>query len=544
MREAYDKGAKDLQYKSYALFAVANWMAKHNVGPETVMNLYEQIGYDGVLGEMFEERYSDVVKGMLGLDDRAEHDFFSNLKEAVKGLYPGWDQLTAEAAGFAMPLVSRAAVMRLQSSIGGGGRLRDIRIRLEGIIDALRHDSAMSMKYGTYLKLHEHLTASDNARIEELNQKLDAANAAGDEKAAEDIGNEVKRLEKVRDRRVERHGKFVSSFTEAARQNAEEIVTVPLLTDGQLADDEQYARTPALNSEQASQALVGQNAMLDYAPELAKILYQAEAPLEGEKPSWYRRAAHKIVGLAGAAVTGDMSLAATNPEQWVARDMGLPANVCRALREGSPEFGPPVDKLRLLRMTPHGSAKTARRLQLLTSPTDGLCRRGDESTRPPPSARKVAGTQGPSRRDRRWRLRRPTPGACHLSGGSKDVFTRETQKVVRREGPPDSCRPSFAVQPQLRSFSDGQTQDQFPLAHVAKQERVTRLRSNKSGGGDVREVLRRAGFVDGTLHTPRPKFYEQEQAAVDKAQEQIPLATAAPHRHSTEVSHDATSVSD
>ena len=535
VREAYDKGAKDLQYTSYARFAVANWMAKHNVGPETVMNLYEQMGYDGVLGEMFEERYSDVVKGMLGLDDRAEHDFFSNLKEAVKGLYPGWDQLTAEAVGFAMPLASRAAVMRLQSSIGGGGRLRDIRTRLEGIIDALLHDSAMSMKYGTYLKLHEHLTASDNARIEELNQKLDAANAAGDEKAAEDIGNEVKRLEKVRDRRVERHGKFVSSLPEAARQNAEEIVTVPLLTDGQLADDEQYARTPDLNSEQASQALVGQNAMLDYAPELAKILYQAEAPLEGEKPSWYRRAAHKIVGLAGAAVTGDMSLAATNPEQWVARDMGLPANVCRALKEGfRQEFVRQSEKLRL-------SGMDAARLRenrvgvskLLDLANDGFMSDGETKYTAPAQREKVA--------ELKDRLAAIDAAIAETDAGrvptyqvaSEDVYA-ETQKSFAAKA--RQIMSSYLAVHQLRSFSDGQIKDQA-LAHVAKQNGYE-YSVDKSGEVMFGKFTKDGGFVDGTLHTAS-EFYDRNREAVDKAHEQITLATAdLLTRHLTK-SHDA-----
>lgn len=334
MDEAYRAGRRDLEYKSYARFAVAKWMNKHQVGPETVMNLYNQMGYDGILGEMFEERYSDVVKGMLGLDDRAEHDFWSNLKEAVKGLYPGWDQLTAEAVGFAMPMVTRMGVLRLQSAVGGGGKIRQIREALSAIDDAMRHDTAVQMTYGQYLATHRLLSRRDAREAAALEGKLKEARAAHDEETAAQIEDELKTLTTVTQRREERHQKFVGSLSEQAVSNVDAIITVPLLSNETLADDEKYARAPLINSDQAAEGLAGQTAIVDFAPELARRMYEAEAPLEGETDSWFRKAAHKVVGLAGALVTGDFSLAATNPMHWTARDMGLSDNVLTALKSG------------------------------------------------------------------------------------------------------------------------------------------------------------------------------------------------------------------
>ena len=471
LRKMYDDGVRDLQYKSYARFAVANWMARHQVGPETVMNMYERMGYDGILGEMFEERYSDVVKGMLGLDDRAEHDFFSNLKEAVKGLYPGWDQLTAEAVGFAMPMVTRAGVLRLQSAIGGEGRLRQIRTRLEGIEDALRHDSAVSMKYGTYLAAHDALAKEDAAEIEGLGRKLEAARAAGNESEVRDIEETIAERTKVSRRREERHQKFVGSLADAAKADADSIVNVPLLPNQVLADDAANAETPALTSEQAGASLEGQAAIVDYAPELARVLYDAEAPLEGESESWYRRAAHKIVGLAGAIVSGDMSLAATNPAQWTARDMGLSANVCRALKEG-------------YRQEFRRQAKSIRDARASAAAESG----------------EAAGSFSVSR--------------AEVADAASAAFAPRAKQIMG----------AYLAAHQLRSFSDGRMKDQA-IAHVAKSEGYEYFVAD-DGAVSFAKVDEETGrFVEGA-EVSAADFYESHRELVDETHEKLAVATA------------------
>ena len=471
LKKMYDDGVKDLQYKSYARFAVANWMAKHQIGPETVMNMYEQMGYDGILGEMFEERYSDVVKGMLGLDDRAEHDFFSNLKEAVKGLYPGWDQLTAEAVGFAMPMVTRAATLRLQSAVGGGGKLQEIRARLAGIEDALRHDSVVSMKFGTYLAAHDAMAEQDRKEVAELQARLDEADAAGDKETADSIRSEIETREKVSTRREERHQKFLGTLSDAAKANADSIVNVPLLASQQLASDEVEGRTPALSSEQAGETLEGQAAMVDYAPELARVLYEAEAPLEGEDPSWFRKAAHKIVGLAGAVVSGDMSLAATNPAQWTARDMGLSANVCRALKEGfRAEWRRQADVLR------------------------------DRMAAEAAAAGRGNGSFSPSRKA--------------VTDAAAEAFAGRAKQIMG----------AYLAAHQLRSFSDGRIRDQA-LAHVAKSEGLEHVTAEDGSVSFVR-FDEAAGAFDQDSAVSASDFYESHRDAVDRTAEKLAVATA------------------
>ena len=421
LKELTDAERKDFEYRTFGKFMVADWMARHQLGPETVINMFDRLGYDGVLGEMFEERYSDFAKGLLGWDDRADHDLWSNLKTAVKNLYPGWDQLTAEATAFAMPMVMRAGILRVQSAVfGGGGAVREVRANLEAINDAMRAGTVGAMSPGEYLAEHQRLMerdADEVAGLEEerkrqkkalddavqihvdtvladpdVRERIDTADdsEAYREKVVEDaaaearerlsapggagealaqIDSDIARKRKVMDRRRELHDKFVASLPEAAMDTLEEIV-VPLYTDDDLADDERFHRTPVITAQQANEVLAGQNAMVDYSPRLGRLLVEMESPTDGESPSWWRRAARRLVGVAGALATGDFSLAAANPVQWTARDMGLSRNVVDGLKKNMKDaIGKAREQLENARQ---GAVEEAGRL-------DGEARRAGDS---------------------------------------------------------------------------------------------------------------------------------------------------------------------
>lgn len=418
VKDLTDKERLDFQYKTLGKFMVADWMARHQVGPETVMNMFDRLGYDGVLGEMFEERYSDFAKGLFGWDDRTDHDLWSNVKTAIKNLYPGWDQLTAEAVAFAMPMVLRAGILRVQSAVSGGeGTVRDVRTRLDGIRDAMRVGTVGSMTPGEYLANHERMSRADEERLsglaaererqqtavddavkravdmrvagaqegiaaraeesasrarqdalargasrseadeaansrrewyirtrteavrekftDEETARLNAPGAAGE--ALTQLDADIARARKVADRRRELHEKFWASVPDAAENTVAEIA-VPLYTDDDLADDARFNRTPLITAQQANDVLSAHNAMVDYAPELSRRLVEMESRIEGEDTSWWRRAAHRLVGVAGALATGDFSLAAANPAQWTARDMGLTQNLVDGLKKNMRDY--------------------------------------------------------------------------------------------------------------------------------------------------------------------------------------------------------------
>lgn len=371
VKEAYDKGLEDRLYKNYARYAVAKWMQKHNVGPETVMNFYNRMGYDGVFGEMFEERYSDVVKGLLGLDARADNvkllglvespeeaSFFRNLKEAVKGLYPGWEQLTAEAVGFMAPMASRGIAMRAMSAIGGGGEFAGMRAKLSVMDDAMRHSTVGEMTYSEAEEAFAYADRQERNEVAELAERREQALAAGDEATAKSIQKELDLRGKVQEERERRRSVYLAgaktsleaaakeylersgeeSTPEAmeralAKTTAETIIAVPLDTFGTLSSD-LSGLAPVLSQEEARQVLDAQKAMGDFAGELARKVVEGQLPLEGENENVFRKVARRLVGIAGFMVTGDFSILSANPAQWTARDMGLSKNLVDALSSG------------------------------------------------------------------------------------------------------------------------------------------------------------------------------------------------------------------
>lgn len=344
---AFKQGEKDLQYKTYARYAAAKWMQKHGIGPETAMNLFRQMGYDGVLGEMFEERYSDVVQGLLGMGDRADTvslvpgtespeaaSFLNNVKEAVKGLYPGWDQLTAEAVGFMFPMVTRGLTMRAMSAIGGGGELAQARATLGMLDDAMRHNTVGEMTYSDAEAAFAFAREADAAEVRSLTERLAQARAAGDAVAAEGLERELATRAQVAQRRAERQKVFMDSVDEAAKATAGALIAVPLDTYGTLSSRELADRAPVLTEAEARQVLDSQRALGDFASQLARQIVEGQLPLEGESENMFRKLARRLVGVAGFLATGDFSLTAANAAQWTARDMGLSKKVVDALQTG------------------------------------------------------------------------------------------------------------------------------------------------------------------------------------------------------------------
>ena len=355
-RDAYDNEVKGLAYRNYARFAVANYMAKHNIGPESVMNLYEKMGYDGILGEMFEERYSDIAKGLMGLDDRKTHDFMSNLKEAVKGIYPGFDQLTAEAVGFAMPLVTRAVTMRSISRLGGTGKLSELRERLDAMDDAFRLPNVEEMTPGNFFASNDRVMSDLEKRISDTEKEVAEERAAGNEDAALGLENQLKTMRTEAERRRVRHEKMTglvnaavegekarlekakgSALTteELARINSSLMLNIPMLTEEQYrAGEDEFNRNILPTLDQVDQSVIAQEGLVSFANELAEQLYLMDNPGGNSSVKWLRSAAQKIVGFTGAIVTGDMSLVSANPAKYIARDMGLSKTVCDNLKKG------------------------------------------------------------------------------------------------------------------------------------------------------------------------------------------------------------------
>lgn len=334
---AYEEAKKEGRVKAFARYTLAEWMNKHNVSPQSIMNLYQKMGYDGILGEMFEERYSDVAKGLFGWDERPEEEkgFFENIVQAVKNAYPegGFSQLSAEAVGFAVPMLTRALTMRIASAAGGGGIVEDTKRRLEPYADAMRMDEIVQMKHGTFLTAREYIYAADAEAVQEAEQALNAAKAKEVTNENEVAGLEANLQERklIAERRRARYDEQAKSISEAAQGNLDAMVNVQLWSDQALSATD-YNRRKSYTEEQTRRSLAGRNALVEFAPELGKRLAQFESSFEGEDLPWYRTVAQKLVGFTGGLLTGDFSLMTHNPIQWHAQDYRLSKTVCEQLK--------------------------------------------------------------------------------------------------------------------------------------------------------------------------------------------------------------------
>ena len=334
--KTYDDAVKDLSYKSFARFAVADYMARHGINPTGIMSLYSRMGYDGILGEMFEERYSDVAKGLFNLDEsRWDGEKWWNLdfKQAVKNLYPGFDQLAAEAIGFAVPMVTRGIAMRMAAKAGGQGVINETKNVLSAFRDVTRTDEIFQMPKGDYLRAMDRVMEMSAKEIEDTKARIAQAESSGaDEAQLAGMRANLEQLETVDKLRRERHTKWLT-VDDIAKANADDLVSVTSVSDQRLLGPE-GPRIPVYSSQETEQSAAGRNAMVDYSPKLARTLYEFQSSFEGEGQPWYRWFAQKAIGFAAGLATGDFSAMSGNAVEWHARDYGLSPYLCWQLKSG------------------------------------------------------------------------------------------------------------------------------------------------------------------------------------------------------------------
>ncbi|MBM4043568.1 MAG: hypothetical protein FJ279_00490, partial [Planctomycetes bacterium] len=114
------QAAHDLKYKSFASFVIADKASRLGITPQAVARTFENMGYDGILGEFMEERYSGFLQGLFGLDEKPSRPFLERLAAA-------WDQAIpdstsdafAEIVAFALPAGVRTASAMAYRGLGG-----------------------------------------------------------------------------------------------------------------------------------------------------------------------------------------------------------------------------------------------------------------------------------------------------------------------------------------------------------------------------------------------------------------------------------------
>ena len=364
VREALRDNAMGMTYRSWARYSMANYMARHGFGPEQMTSWLKHAGYDGIVEEMLEERYSDFVKGLFGLDDKSTEfhgfgplvvglekgDILNNVTKAFSNLNPGWDQLTAEAVGFAVPLGVRVAVHNIQRA-AGGSELSRLQAYCDNIREFRGVSNVVEAETGTHVRaareavqsLKDQLrrTAEDGTSsglevdLETLNAKLDAENATPEYRESQTAALR-EQIEDVNQRiaAAEKRAEQLESVAGSAEYNAERIRSYEALDTSERADSPEFRRRGTPTPEQARRGVTAQETLVQGAAEAGRVLAEArDAASEfGKLPLW-RRAIARTTGILGALVTGDISMAQYDPMAWTAEDRGLSSGVVGTLAD-------------------------------------------------------------------------------------------------------------------------------------------------------------------------------------------------------------------
>lgn len=322
VKEANREGLKNMKLHGFMTYYIADFAARHNYDAARVWEKFTQMGYDGVVGEMMEERYSDVVSTLFGLDAE-EKGFWDRVGTAVRRAFlpdGGFKQLTAEACGFAVPMVVRAGVMRTIAAMGTPNDYANHAAWASSVQDALHYGSIQHFQRGDYI-----------AKVAGQAQRLRDAAAAQDEQAnaattdaqrrelarsAEGFRTAAVRAETLRD-----------EFLRTVDPNATEFAA-PVYQDAALtAPDTEYGLMPHVTAQQATSALAGYRKTLEFAGKAGQLQYKALHRAKDESSSWFRKASHWVVEhalrLGGTMATGDLSFMSANPAAFAAADKGV-----------------------------------------------------------------------------------------------------------------------------------------------------------------------------------------------------------------------------
>lgn len=347
--EAGRRGS-DMTYRSFLRYWAADKMVKNHWGPDELLNAFQRAGYDGIVEEMMEERYSDFAKGLFGWDDKGNAAFSADaLRQALHNITPGtndlpWDQLTAEAVGFAIPMLTKSVSMRVMKSIGGASTLGRVRETAAAAQRAKEAMTSVEMSVSDFRKSHgdtmSRLHDEEADAVRELDAVRETARAGGlaDTDVTAAIAGAQERVRSVQSRikaQEDAFGRILSanSIQDIAKEAADRLMFVPVVSarteSGDVAEDKLRAdRT----SQQLADAYGARGAAIENAWMIGKAQFDAvDRNTDDPALPWYRRWAQKAVGIAAAFATGDPALAMRNYASWASVDEGLDPSLSSAL---------------------------------------------------------------------------------------------------------------------------------------------------------------------------------------------------------------------
>lgn len=361
VKEANDAGLEELKLHGTRLFMLADWMTRRQLDPIKAAQYFERVGYDGVISEMLEERYSDFMGELFGLNARKNTTLMERLTNGLKAavyinpdtgkFQPG--DLLAEAFAFAVPLVARGAVMHGISRLGGASRYEKDVLDWPSLYgDITRYTTAFQGRKGLFIertaaqrrrldakaaelekKANEEIAAREHATEEGMPPRVSATDAE-----VQSWRDEAKRYRTASERAGNLFENFIASLaprtvdgvvTKGAAVSDDAVISAPIYSDEYLlAPDEVYNLALHPTEAQMRGAFSAYERAVSGAAEAIQTQFRMNTKRADESPESFRRIGHWVaetaLRLTGFATTGDVGFMAANPARWNAADRGLP----------------------------------------------------------------------------------------------------------------------------------------------------------------------------------------------------------------------------
>lgn len=341
VREANADIKRDLKIQGLLSYYIADFAGRHNFDATQVFDAFKTMGYDGIVAEMSEERYSDFVSELFGLDaDRK--DVWDRVTTAVQRLFwpeGGFKQVVAEVLGFAVPAVARAGVARTLAAMGGENDYSQSAAVSGFINDIVRYGKVSTFREGDYIRQVDsqirRLREAAAGQAEAARRGTDAAGAPLTPQRAADLRESAVRYERGAVRAERLRDAFLASLGEDRSGE----FAAPVYSDAQLvAEDAEFERHIHITAEQARRSVAAYRNVVAFAGKMGQLQFKARSRLPDESEKWYRKASHWIVrhavGAAGFAATGEISFLSADPVRFAAVDRGMDKHLLDVLHDG------------------------------------------------------------------------------------------------------------------------------------------------------------------------------------------------------------------
>ena len=147
-------GVQALKKNISEKFIVQSIMKRFNVTKAKDVNrIFRNMGFDGYVNEIYEERYGGFLRGLFGVDSEG------GLKSALEKTFPRWRNFGVEAVAFAVPGVTRHAL-----SYGGAAATGSLMPHAKAVNEEVA--SRMLAPFQTEAEIEEN-TAEFTKRMEE-----------------------------------------------------------------------------------------------------------------------------------------------------------------------------------------------------------------------------------------------------------------------------------------------------------------------------------------------------------------------------------------